>query len=115
MLANCCALSPVSLSMVGAKAPNMVRWKNESHEHAAIARHGTHICQVTAPSEAGPAAVGFTPAVVDIRSPLRRPFRLFPMRQNARPPQWLRRRESFRPPESGTLDRHSPPSQMRPM
>src|SRR2546422_11577158 len=67
MLANCCAVNPVSPRMVGASAASMVRWKNESHEHAAIAKHGTHICQVTAARSAVavPATV-FTPVVVDI-------------------------------------------------
>src|SRR5437867_9186168 len=67
MLANCCAVSPVSFRMVGASAASMVRWKNESHEHAAIAKHGTHICQVTAARSAAVGAVTvFTPVVVDI-------------------------------------------------
>jgi hypothetical protein len=34
--------------MVGASTDNIWRWKNASHEHPAIAMHGTHICQVTA-------------------------------------------------------------------
>jgi hypothetical protein len=53
--------------MVGAKAPSIVRWKNDNHEHAAIAIHGTHICHVTARSP----AVAIVPAlipVVDIQS-----------------------------------------------
>src|SRR5438093_17390 len=67
MLANCCAVNPVSFRMVGASAASMVRWKNESHEHAAIAKHGTHICQVTAARSAVVVAVTvFTPVVVDI-------------------------------------------------
>src|SRR4030095_8740997 len=67
ILANCCALSPVSVRMVGARAPSIVRWKNDNHEHAAMAIHGTHICHVTARSP----AVSIVPAlipVVDIRS-----------------------------------------------
>ena len=66
MLANCCADIPVSLRMVGASTPSIARWKNESQEHAAMARHGTHICQVTDWS-AGTAAVAvLTFVVVDI-------------------------------------------------
>src|SRR2546425_7384540 len=68
MLANCCADIPVSLRMVGASTPSIARWKNESQEHAAMARHGTHICQVTAESVAVVAAVVLTRVVVDINS-----------------------------------------------
>src|SRR6266566_5107981 len=68
MLANCCAVSPVSFRMVGARAARIVRWKKESHEHAAMAKHGTHICHVTdGPVAAAAVAVTvFTPVVVDI-------------------------------------------------
>ncbi len=31
MLANCCALSPVSARMVGASTDNIWRWKKASH------------------------------------------------------------------------------------
>src|SRR5947209_3661430 len=88
MLANCCAVSPVSLSIVGARAPSMVRWKNESHEHAAIARHGTHICQVTVAFVDAGTATGLAP--VDIR----RPSRLFRIRQNEQRLQSPSRHES---------------------
>jgi hypothetical protein len=54
--------------MVGAIAASIVRWKNDSHEHAAIAIHGTHICQVTAEA-AVTVFAGFTPVVVLINSP----------------------------------------------
>src|SRR5207244_13598810 len=68
MLANCCAVSPVSFRMVGARAAKIVRWKKESHEHAAMAKHGTPICHVTdGPAAAAAVAVTvFTPVVVDI-------------------------------------------------
>src|SRR5215510_9820993 len=69
ILANSCAVSPVSLRMVGANAASIVRWKNDNHEQAAIAIHGTHICHVTARSP----AVAIVPAlipVVDIQSSL---------------------------------------------
>src|SRR5215510_13012763 len=74
ILANSCAVSPVSLRMVGARAPSIVRWKNDNHEHAAMAIHGTHICHVTARSP----AVSIVPAlipVVDIQCSFREPGR----------------------------------------
>src|SRR5215468_5702134 len=69
ILANCCAVSPVSWRMVGASAANIVRWKNESQEHAAIAIQGTHICQVTARSAVVSTLAVLIPAVVDISPP----------------------------------------------
>src|SRR6476646_6691108 len=47
MLANCWAVRKVSFMIVGASAARIVRSKNESQGHAAIAMHGTHICHVT--------------------------------------------------------------------
>src|SRR5262249_20586655 len=70
MLANCCAVSPVSLRIVGARAPSIVRWKNDNHEHAAMAIHGTHICHVTARSTLVSIVPALTP-VVDIKSSFR--------------------------------------------
>src|SRR5215471_8235173 len=67
ILANCCAVSPVSLRMVGARAPSIVRWKNDNHEHAAMAIHGTHICHVTARSAVVSTVTALTPDV-DIQS-----------------------------------------------
>src|SRR5262245_1744861 len=69
MLANCCALIPVSLRIVGASAARMVRWKKDNHEHAAIAIHGTHMCQVARSTGATSGAV-FVPTV-DITWPLK--------------------------------------------
>src|SRR5437867_9057560 len=106
MLANSCADIPVALRIVGASTPSMARWKNESQEHAAIARHGTHICQVTAES-AIVAAVVFTLVVVDIDSSSTKSFPLSPKRRSARRLRLQQRHGSSDPGESETRGRRS--------
>src|ERR1039457_60185 len=54
--------------MVGASTDRIWRWKNASHEHNAIVRQGTHICQVTVLSAPPGAAAALIPEV-DINSP----------------------------------------------
>src|SRR6266571_9173010 len=116
MLANCCAVIPVSFRMVGARAARIVRWKKESHEHAAMARHGTHICHVTDGPAAAVAVTVFTPVVVDIDfSRITLPFRL---RRNWRivsRPRSLQRRGSSDRAESETPVRRRRLSQRLPM